>query len=358
MRRRIALAILGSAVAAGLACCAGLSWWWTRDPLGAYRTLRHQDVVNAIAFDETGELVATGGGDGLRIWRVDSGEQVDYYTWRVAALRWIKDKLVIAAPDEGIIVLNTSTWEVEQTLGQASAAMALDVSPDGRWIAASFSPFFGSDHRNLNKDSFAISIWDTKTKEHETLVGHVGPVTTIAFDPKDSKTVVTGSHDRTVRVWDRSSKSETNVVGKPAYLSKQGSFTGSHGSLDISPDGHRLLRGRNLCPLVAPDCPQQLGDPMMRGTLAGKFSSNGHWIATGHEDGQVRLWSAPNGELVASFPASVNCAEVYAIAFSPDGTLLATGGKGEIGGFDAVHRKVPTFDRAVRIWRVADLVAR
>jgi WD40 repeat protein len=356
MRRRISIAIVGSAAVASLTCCGGLSWWWMRDPLGAYRTLRQRDVVNAIAFDETGELIATGGGDGLRIWRVSSGEQVGFYAWRVAALRWVKDKLVIAAPDEGIVVLHTSTWEVEQTLGQASAAMALDVSPDGRWIAASFSPFFPSGERNLTPDSFAVSIWDTHTNQHDTLVGHVGPVTAIAFDPKNSNTLVTGSRDRTVRVWDRGSKSATKVVGKLLDLSKQGSFAGSHISLDISPDGHRLLRGRNLCPLAAPDCSRQLGDPTMRGTLAGKFSRNGRWIATGHEDGQLRLWSAIDRELVASFPASKNEAEIYAVAFSPDGALIAAGGKGEIGRFNAINRNVPTFDRAVRIWRLADLV--
>ncbi len=66
------------------------------------------------------------------------------------------------------------------------------------------------------------------------------------------------------------------------------------------------------------------------------FSPDGKMLATGTEDGQVRLWQVGDGRLRQTISASVRA--VSSVAFSPDGTLLAAGSRAG----------------SVQVWRVSD----
>ena len=66
-----------------------------------------------------------------------------------------------------------------------------------------------------------------------------------------------------------------------------------------------------------------------------KFAPNGKILATGGQDGTVRLWDARSGQLRRVLPA--HRGRVRAIAFSPDGSVLASAGS----------------DGGLRFWHVA-----
>jgi WD40 repeat protein len=65
------------------------------------------------------------------------------------------------------------------------------------------------------------------------------------------------------------------------------------------------------------------------------FSPDGSLLATGSYDSTVRLWD-PVSRKPAGDPLSGHTGSVVAVAFSPDGSLLATG----------------SYDSTVRLWTV------
>jgi WD40 repeat protein len=91
------------------------------------------------------------------------------------------------------------------------------------------------------------------------------------------------------------------------------------------------------------------------------FSSDGKFVATGDKVGHVVVWDVASGQSVATLEAPVlytwdptqrrhSIGGIRALAFSPDGNLLAAGGIGQIGNIDHLEGppRVEVFD-----WRKA-----
>jgi WD40 repeat protein len=122
-------------------------------------------------------------------------------------------------------------------------------------------------------------------------------------------------------------------------------------TIDYSPDGALLATGeyfadyhiqiRNAADLsVVHTLPGHIEAPNNFGTYSVRFSPDGTLLASGGVDGKVKIWRLSDGTLLRTLSIGTELTpNVFTVSFSPDGQLLAA-------GTDALH--------TIKVWRVSD----
>ena len=309
--------------------------------------LHHNDQVMAVAFGPDGKTVLTGSSDGTaRLWEVGTGKQLgpalqhQNYVWAVAF-----------SPD-GKTVLTGShdktarLWEVAtgKQLGPALHHQGnvghVAFSPDGRTVLT-------------RTDDNTVRLWGVATgKQLGSDLQHQNQISAVAFSP-DGKTVLTGSFDNTARLWEVATGKQIGPALQHQGTVKAVGPSWLEGLLDrdgvnavaFSPDGKTVLTGSwdKTARLWEVATGKQLGPNLQHqhAVSAVAFSPDGKTVLTGSYDKTARLWEAATGKqlgpaLQHQVPMLAEMG-VRAVAFSPDGKAVLTGSN----------------DKTARLWEVA-----
>jgi WD40 repeat protein len=149
------------------------------------------------------------------------------------------------------------------------------------------------------------------------LRGHDDWIRSVKFSPDGSK-IVSGSDDKTIRVWDAS-------TGFEILPPLQGHHHAVK-SVEFSPDGSKIVSGSNDKTIRVWDASTGLEMlPPLRGhddwIHSVKFSPDGSKIVSGSDDKTVRVWNASTGlEMLA--PLQGHDDWIRSIKFSPDGSNI------------------------------------
>lgn len=184
----------------------------------------HSRGVYAISFNQDGSLIASAGLDSIgRIWDIRSGRTImildghlDGHIKPIYALDWSSDgHRVLTGSADGWV----KCWDVRKVqrtggIGAHSSAVSdvrwykglddvLDGTPPGVdekgvQMPKKSGTFFLTSGFDRNVRIFSSDDW-TLT---QTLSGHTGPVTSVDYS-RDGRWIVSGGHDRTVKIWGR-----------------------------------------------------------------------------------------------------------------------------------------------------------
>lgn len=185
------------------------------------------------------------------------------------------------------------------------------------------------DGQRLLSAAKEVWLWDVEKRSHVTLEGHGDDVLCAAFDAS-SKRLLTGDKEGNAALWDvatgtltkrfiAQSPGEPGAVRAVAFLPKGFATAGKDGLVRLWND--TTFKSRDL-----------LADG--KGITAMAASTDGTLLASGAEDGALRVWSVNEGVLIHTF--SERKAAITAIAFAPDGRHVVAG----------------SVDGSVRLWRL------
>ena len=147
--------------------------------------------------------------------------------------------------------------------------------------------------------------------------GHAGAVKSVAFS-SDGTRAVSGSYDKTVRMWDVASGTCTAVLkGHTNWVS----------SVAFSSNGMRVVSGSRDKTVRMWNVPSATCTAVLQGhtnwVSSVAFSSNGMRVVSCSKDKTVRMWDVASGTCTAVLGGHAQ--EISSVAFSSDGTGIVSG---------------------------------
>ncbi len=171
-----------------------------------------------------------------------------------------------------------------------------------------------------------IRLWDVETGQAigEPWQGHNDSVLSLAFS-SDGKKVVSGSWDYTVRLWDVK-------TGEAIGEALQG-HSDHVSSVAFSPDGTQVISGSwdNTLRLWNAETGEAIGEPWQGyegDVLSVAFSPDGKKVVPGgrYKSNVIRLWGVETGKPIGE-PWQGHNDAVWSVAFSSDSTQVFSGSR-------------------------------
>ena len=292
----------------------------------------HTGQVNALAFSKDGKMLASGGFANpiIQLWDLDT--DIKSTTLKLAerhgsitALAFSEDNTILISLDTfGDIIY----WDVN------TGSKLLDPRNVDTYEVAALSQN-GSMAAIGDKNGTQIHLWNTTTgRRRVTLNGHTnffkeGPdedekeadIQAIAFT-LDGKTLVSGSEDKTVQLWNTNGAKRATLRGHQGWVTTVAFST--DGKTVASGDTDRVIKvwdvntGRERAILIGHKNTINALAFAPEGAL-----SYGGCLASGSADGTIRFWTPDTGQELATFTAG-HIEWVKAVAFSEDGATLAS----------------------------------
>ncbi|KAJ3215701.1 hypothetical protein HDU67_010412 [Dinochytrium kinnereticum] len=281
-------------------------------------SLNHKEVVCSFAMTNPFSYVFTGGKGAVKIWDVTRVREtksaplvgtMDCMDSYIRATKMTNDgqRLIVAGEVHHMVICDIAS-SVPRVIGRIETpnvlTYALATSNDSKYLFSCCS-------------DGAVKMWDINQKRLVRTLGHHASTVTCCTLTPDGHRLITGSLDKSVKVWDVLGGKEIAHLEYPTPIYSLGFCpiqpsritVGLEKSIEIrnisQPTEKREIMG------VHQDC-----------VLSVKYSASGNWFATTGKDKKWVCWRTSDYSSVFEMPesSSILCAEISAC-----GDYMATG---------------------------------
>ena len=290
----------------------------------------------------------------LTLWDIEHGKKIrtlERVTEHSLHINLCRGETVACSSDGRYMVISFFTTGGQETVRLWNEGTIADFTPEQPVFAAAVSP----DGQLMATGGWdrTVTLWNVETQTvYRSLKGHIGEIYVLAFSP-DGKFLVSGGADNWI---EQPESVARNTDGELVFFMKEGKshfFPPAENNIDktarvwevatgkniatlenpsqvravaFSPDGHHVAAASNEhVNLWHTETWQNIAELDVRTVTSIAFSPDGTCLATGGTlpEQTIRLWDVETGNLVAEF--SGHKSQVESLAFSPDGRLLASG---------------------------------
>jgi WD40 repeat protein/serine/threonine protein kinase len=305
----------------------GFEWYYLRGITETRKELRvihaHTGIGGSLEFGPKGRLLATGGADDhlVKLWDSDTGNVRAILSGHVGDVNRVTfspngNFLASAGDDKTVRVWDVHRKETRFILGEHSdRVLFVAFAPDGQLLASA----------GKNSEVF---LWDAVTGMRIGSFVVDSPVRAIGFAPAGRR-LVTAHFDGKVSVWDLTKNPINLDTLKPITI--ESSISSMISDLAISLNGERIAVSGSDGALSFINLREgKLVNHLRRFTervncLA--YSFDGHYVASGDEAGELRIWSPEGAELAV---LHLSDERASALAFSPEGELASLSQDGTV----------------------------
>jgi WD40 repeat protein len=308
-------------------------WMWNAisgaEVIHHFSAISNHNIIFSISFSKDGSRIASGCMDQhVHVWNTVSGQrvfpQMEGHKKNVLSVRFSPDGMkIVSGSEDGTIRIwdaITGAASLPKICGHSDHVTSVAFSPDGTRIVSgsrdkavrfwdpntgeNVAPFqkthtdevlcvaISSNGAWLASCSKDIFLWDAMTgaKIAPPLRGHKSYILSIAFSP-NGRHIVSGSSDKTVRVWDVLSGAE--ILSPFLHNLPVREVT-------YSPDGTRIASASVDGTVRVWDVTKPVNVSLMKSGHEDHisvltFSDDGKYVATGSWDQTVRVWDASTG---------------------------------------------------------------
>ncbi|MBT9316454.1 hypothetical protein IXB50_13570 [Leptothoe spongobia TAU-MAC 1115] len=254
----------------------------------------HNHRIYTVRFSPDDKMIASGGGDfSIRLWNIQTRECIHVlkeHTNEVRSIAFSPDgQFLISGSEDYTIRL----WNIQRgkclkiSEEQEHWIVALNFSPNGKMFAAGLA-------------DGKVQVWDAQ--QHKCIhvfEGHESVVWSVAFS-SDNKTLISSSEDTSIRLWNIQKRDCYYIFDEYSQLVQSMMFRPNgknYGKLfwentsDYSKENFKVQQSQYFRIFEREDY----------SIFSVSLNSDGQILASGHNDGGIKIWEVSTGNNLASF---------------------------------------------------------